>query len=248
MKSHYSPLAVINNPNVSHLSEIGQQQVYDFCEYLRPRYQAIVDGAIKKEEVARYYLGIEEQLTDAAKKLIGNVSQALGISKGYISKVKSADKFMASLSHNQSLKNYVEEHPVSCVYLMTKVDQGALQKKMMSGENFTQRELEDITKKSREELDPAPEVVVSEFQRKQKQFEEMVNSEEYPMIRTTGAAQCFCSGNRKDKLAAAAQVLLNMQYRDDDYERILSIIIQLAQKALERPYYQSPSISVGVVK
>lgn len=43
--NYYNPLALID---VTTLSEKGQQQVNDFIEYLRPRYNTIKDGEITK--------------------------------------------------------------------------------------------------------------------------------------------------------------------------------------------------------
>lgn len=93
----------------------------------------------------------------------------------------------------------------------------------------------------REETVAVP--VVSDYQYKQKVLQDMVADEvDYPLIRTRGAAECFTTGGRKDKLAAAAQVLLNIKYHDDELERIISIIQYLAHEALKKPRYVTPSL------
>jgi hypothetical protein len=85
--------------------------------------------------------------------------------------------------------------------------------------------------------------VVPDYSYKQKVLQDMVDNEaDYPLIRTRGAAECFTTGGRKDKLAAAAQVLLNIKYHDDELDRIISIVQHLAQEALKKPHYIAPAL------
>ena len=93
--NYYNPLALID---VTALSETGQQQVNNFIEYLRPRYDTIKDGEITKEEVARHYLEMEASYTDGAKARISTLTEGLGISKGYLSKIRNAGKLLEEYS------------------------------------------------------------------------------------------------------------------------------------------------------
>ena len=237
--NYYNPLALID---VTTLSEKGQQQVNDFIEYLRPRYSTIKDGEITKEEVARHYLEMEASYTDGAKARISTLTEGLGISKGYLSKIRNAGKLLEEYSGSPTTSKWIEEHPVSCQYLMGRVSHNDLYRKISSGTHFTKSELETIIKKNKEETVSQPtEETKTHYQLQQERFKQMVESDEKQLIRTTGAAACYMSGNRKDVLAAAAQVLYDIKYQDKNLERILEVIKTLSQKALEKEPYVAPS-------
>ena len=70
--NYYNPLTIIDVC----LVEKGNR-VNDFIDYLRPRYCAIKDGWLIKEEVARHYLEMELSYTDGAKARIIHLLMAL---------------------------------------------------------------------------------------------------------------------------------------------------------------------------
>jgi hypothetical protein len=242
MKKHYSPLATIDTCDTTHLSPQGAEQVQGFIDYLKPRYQSIVDGQIKKEEVVRYYLEQEDSYTDGAKKLISNISQALGISKGYISKIKSSDKYLNGL-HNDGFRDWVNEHPVGCRYYISKVDHQASMDKFLTGEHFSRSELEEMVSRETVVTRQVSEEVKTEFQIRQDKAAEMVADDAKPLIRTMGAAQIMMTGTRKDRLAAAAQTLYDLKYEEPELKKIIQMIIQVAEQALEKPAFVPRSIS-----
>jgi len=240
--NYYNPLAVIDT---SALSEKGQQQVNDFIEYLRPRYDTIKNGEVTKEEVAKHYLEMESSYTDGAKARITTLTEGLGISKGYLSKIKNAGKLLDSYSYDKCVSNWIEEHPVSCQYLMSRVGHTELKKKFDTGSHFSKRELESINKASKEveHIQPVSDKVKTEFELKQERFQEMVDSDEFPLIRDKQTAEVWSVGSRKTILAAAAQVLLNYKYRDEDLAKIIDIVNQLSESAKTKTYYTPRRLS-----
>ena len=177
--NYYNPLAIID---VSALFEKGQQQVNDFIDYLRPRYCAIKDGELLKEEVARHYLEMESSYTDGAKARISTLTDGLGISKGYLSKIRSARKLLERYSLDRAASNWIEEHPISCQYLMGKVSHNDLYKKRKTGTHFTKSELEIIIKNKEETASQPADETKTDFQLQQERYAEMVEDESYKYI------------------------------------------------------------------
>jgi hypothetical protein len=51
------------------------------------------------------------------------------------------------------------------------------------------------------------------------------------------------TGTRKDRLAAAAQTLYDLKYEEPELKKIIQMIIQVAEQALEKPAFVPRSIS-----
>jgi len=243
MKNYYSPLTAIEAADTTHLSEKGSAQIRELLEYVKPRYKAVVDGEISKEEIAIHYLEVEKEYTEGAKKFATGIVEALGISKGYLSKIRNGNRFLEEHQGNKPLQQWIGEHPVTCRYLMSKVPHEVVMNKYHTGAHFKQAELSQVSRETKEDeqLNEVTETTKTDYQLQQEKFVEMVESDEKPLIRTTGAAACYMSGIRKDVLAAAAQVLYDIKYQDQSLEKILEIIKKLSQKALEKEPYVAPS-------
>lgn len=236
--NYYNPLAIID---VSALSEKGQQQVNDFIDYLRPRYCAIKDGELTKEEVARHYLEMESSYTDGAKARISTLTDGLGISKGYLSKIRSARKLLERYSLDRTASNWIDEHPVSCQYLMGKVSHNDLYKKLMTGTHFTRSELEIIIKNNKEEAASQPaDETKADFQLQQERYAEMVEDESYKYITNSKFAQTFMAGTTNSAIAACMEKVSRLTTCDEKREKQLLHLMALCEEALRLPrYYQT---------
>ena len=116
--------------------------------------------------------------------------------------------------------------------------------KFQTGEHCSFREAQDFKRlKNDQKISPTTEPVKTEYQQQQERQQEMVSSDEYPLIRTTGAAAVYMLGNRKDILAAAAQILYNYKYRDENLAKIIDIVSHLSGDAQKKPYYTPRSMS-----
>ena len=116
--------------------------------------------------------------------------------------------------------------------------------KFLTGSHCSKREAEEFTRvKKLEKVSPATEPVKTEFQQALERQQDMVDNDQYPLIRTTGAAAVYMAGNRKDILAAAAQVLHNYKYRDENLAKLIDIISSLADNAQKKPHYTPKSLS-----
>lgn len=150
-------LTTLVSPDTTHLSEKGSLQVSDYLNFVQSKFDDIKQGELAKQQVARYYL--EQELTEGADKLITGINDALGISKGYLSQIRSASKFVDSLGSDISskkLKAYVEEHPITVQYRMSKVNPDVIREKMMTGQRFTKSEAEKFTRVNQPDKIPNP--------------------------------------------------------------------------------------------
>ena len=232
--------------NTVHLSEKGAAQINEFREYVTPLIPDIRKGDVAKASIAEFYLGKKSEYTDGVKKLLEPLVEQLGVSAGYISQVKKTKEFKESIA-NPSLKEWVDEHPVTVQYRLSKVPTEELTRKMMTGEHFSKREAEKFTqgKKEKEQLNPVSQETKTEYQLKQERFQQMAESDEYPLLRETSHAAVFCSGNRKAILAAAAQVLFTINWQDPELEKIVGIVHRLSGEALQKPHYVPASLGVS---
>lgn len=160
-------LTTLVTPDTTHLSEKGSLQVSEYLSFVRSKFDDIKKGELAKQQVARYYL--EQELTEGADKLISSINDALGISKGYLSKIRSASKFIDGLGSgiaDKQLKSFVQEHPVSVQYYISKLDKETINSKMLSGERFTRKELE-VSRETPDTIPNPSPVVLPQSSREQ---------------------------------------------------------------------------------
>ena len=227
----------------THLSEQGANQVHAFADFVKPLIPDIKKGDAAKAKIAEYYLEHKDDYTDGCKKILEPMVVQLGVSSSYISQIKKAKEYKETLQ-NPSLKQWVEEHPVSVQYHIAKAPHDSVMSKFLSGNHCSKREAEEFTRvKNAEKISSVSEPVKTEFQQALERQQDMVDDDQYPLIRTTGAAAVFMAGNRKDILAAAAQVLHNYKYRDENLAKIIDIVSTLADKAQTKPHYTPKSLS-----
>lgn len=228
-----------------HLSDKGVEQINEFREYVTPLIPDIRKGDTAKASIAEYYLERKSGYTDGVKKILEPLVEQLGVSNSYISQIKKAKEFKASIASIE-MKQWVNEHPISVQYHLAKIPRDDLHSKFMLGEHFSKREAEKFTRVKKEEDDintVTPETKTA-YQLQEERYQSMADSDEYGLLRTAEHARVFCAGNRKAVLAAAAQVLYNIKYQDPELIKIIDIISQLSQKALEKPLYVSPRTEV----
>jgi hypothetical protein len=231
--------------NTVHLSEKGAQQINEFREYVTPLIPDIRKGDAAKAIIAEYYLDKKEGYTDGVKKILEPLVEQLGVSGSYISQIKKAREFKASIASSE-MKQWVDEHPISVQYELAKADHHQLMDVYKKGEHCTLRQARNfrLPKKEEDNLNTVTRETKTAYQLQQERYQEMADSDEYKLLRTAEHAQVFCTGSRKSVLAAAAQVLYNIKYQDPELEKILVIINQLSQKALEKPAYV-PTVGVS---
>ena len=110
--NYFNPLAVLN-PEETNLSTKSVDQITDYKEFIRPRFEGLVKGELAKQEIARFYLEQEKDYTDDCKNFIDKINEGIGISKGYLSQLRTADKFVASLPagiDGKCLKAFVSQN------------------------------------------------------------------------------------------------------------------------------------------
>lgn len=241
MQNYYSPLASINNLDVAHLSEKGAANVQELIDYVRPRYQSIIDGATAKQEVARFYLERSGDYTDGANKLITNIITALGISKGYISKIKSADKYLETL-HLDTLKTWVSEHPITCQYYIAKQDHQTTMDKFTSGSHFSRTELE-VNAKEAKELKPAEQPTPEIVEEVKSKTQELIDDPSRVYINTISQAATALGSVRGDLIAATMDTVSRIKYMDSKREKQLRHLIKLCNEALAKPEYVPQPLS-----
>ena len=183
-------------PDVTHLNDKGSEQVSNYFAFVRQKFDDIKKGELAKQAVARHYLE-QENLTEAADKLISNLNDALGISKGYISQIRIATRFVDSLGDgiaSKQLKSFVEEHPVTVQYRMSKLEPEVIEQQMSTGKRFTKRQLEEFTRVNQEEekLNATPEP--TPYQSHCARAKEMIDSEDYPYITTISSYEAHSKG------------------------------------------------------
>jgi hypothetical protein len=243
--NYFNSLCELNTlNNTVHLSEKGAQQINEFREYVTPLIPDIRKGDAAKASIAEYYLDRKEGYTDGVKKILEPLVEQLGVSNGYISQIKKAREFKASIASSE-MKQWVDEHPISVQYELAKADHHQLMDVYKKGEHCTLRQARGFRQPKTEgdTLNTATPETKTEYQLQQERYQAMADSDEFPLLRDAKHAQVFCAGNRKAILAAAAQVLYNIKYQDPELEKILVIVNQLSQKALEKPLYVATGIA-----
>ena len=69
-------------------------------------------------------------------KVLEPLVKQLGVSAEYISQIKKAGEYKDSLT-NPGLRQWVEEHPVSVQYEITRIPHESVTKKFMTGQHFS---------------------------------------------------------------------------------------------------------------
>lgn len=226
------------SPDTTHLSERGSTQVNDFIEFVKTQFDDIKKGEFAKQKVARYYLE-QENLTDGADKVITGINEALGISKGYLSKIRTAGKFINSLGndiHSQKVKSFVEEHPVSTQYYMTKMDVEDITDKMKSGERFSFREAQEFPRGNQPEIvvtevTPAPEPVQSELEKEREILKQKIDDESLEFITSFGSAKAYLAGSTADVVRAAIQRVMEIECGSQQMESMLRHLADVCNTA-----------------
>ena len=225
----------LTTPDTTHLSEKGSLQVSDFVEVVKTEFNTIKEGELAKQRIVKVYLELEKELTDGAETLISNIMNTLGISKGYVSQVRGATKFVDSLGndiHSKKLKSFVEEHPLTTQYEMRKLDKDTIGNKMLTGKRFTRREVENFTRVDTIP-NPAPMPTVSLVDAKQQKAQELINDPSKEWINSLGSAVCY-QASSSDLIRAAIQVVQEMSVCSGAMDNALMILSKECTAAIAR--------------
>lgn len=229
--NYNNPLTSIDTAN---LSQLGQAQVNEFVEFLRPHYDSIVSGHESKEKVARYYLKWEDKYTDGAKARISALTDALGISKGYLSKIRNADKLLEAHNLNPALCQWIEEHPVTTQYMLGKIPHDKMMDKYLTGNHFTRGELEKVSRETKDDVTTiASAPVVSEFQESCARQQRLIDDESLKWITNLGSAGVY-EANNSDIIRGCLQMLDGYTpAASEDRKRVLGILKDMVSDAIE---------------
>lgn len=135
----------ISSVDTTHLHEKGSNQVNDFVSFVQPLLPDIKRGDAAKAEIAQYYLDHKDQYSDGVIKVLEPWVEMLGVSGSYIRQLKLAREFQDSI-YNKELKSFVAEHPISVQYHLRKVPIQDLSERQLTGEHYSKREAENVTR------------------------------------------------------------------------------------------------------
>ena len=247
MTNYFNPnteLSILDDC-IANLGEKGTAQVIEFKDFVSPKLEAIRTGDNAKKDVALFFIDNYDIYTDAAKKYLEAFLDSVNISKGYLSKLRSARIFTSSLN-NKTLKAYVEEHPIGTQYLLKSLSYEDINEKMLTGEHFSKREAAEAKRVNQvtEVNKVAEPETKSDYQRKLDRADELVADEtNYPFIRTRNQALTYleCSG-RKAAFAVACQYMWEMKWNDPDMEKILTQMKAGIAHVNKLPTYTPPTL------
>ena len=199
----------------THPSEKGTQQGNDFVDFARPLLPDIKKGEAAKAKLAEYYLEHKSSYTEGSINLLEPIVNQLGVSNGYVSQIKKAKEYKQNL-HNKALEQWVDEHPMSIQYYISKSPHDKVMEKYRTGEHLSKREAEAFTRvKKEEELQPASEQTLSEYQQRCKQADEMVEDKTMPYLTKREAATTFMSGSTEACIAACMEKINRLSICDE---------------------------------
>jgi hypothetical protein len=111
--------------------------------------------------------------------------------------------------------------------------------KFLTGEHFSQRELEGIVSAETKINTASPETK-TDFQLALERDTAMVESDEYPLIRSEAGARCYRSGTRKGRIEACAQSLYEMKWLpDEETLKMLNGLKMIIKKVEQLQKYES---------
>ena len=235
--NYFNALAELDTVTTTHLSDKGSQQVQEFIDFVKPLIPDIRKGEAAKAEIAKYYLERKGEYTSGCVKVLEPLVSQLGVSTGYISQIKKAGEYKAALNDSQ-LRRWVEEHPVSVQYHLTRINHGLVMDKFRTGEHFSKREAENAVAESKaktEPTEPVTDETTSAFQQRMSLAKEMVEDTSKPYIYNTNSAETYMASTVPGVIAACMQKLSEIQVCDDKRVKQLQEMQRLISKALAKP-------------
>ena len=240
--NYYNALTELETIDATHLSVKGSEQMNDFISFATPLIPDIKRGDAAKAKIAQYYLERKATYTEGCQKMLEPLIAQLGVSGGYISQIKKANEYKESL-HNDSLKQWVDEHPVTIQYRLAKAPHQQVMEKFLSGEHCSKREVENFTRVKPEvtevELEPCSEPTLTEYQEQLKKQQDLIDDSELPYIHNHDSAKAYLASTTSSALAVCMEKINRLSTCDEDRRKQLLHLIKLAEKALELPaHYQ----------
>ena len=240
--NYFNTLTELESIKTTHLSNKGSVQVQDFIEFVRPLIPDIKKGEAAKAKIAKYYLEHKSEYTEGCKNALEPLVNQLGVSPGYISQIKKADEYKNSL-HDTSLRTWVDEHPVSIQYYLTRVDHQDLISKYKTGEHFSKKEAQSSIqpKVKTEPTDPTTEYTRTQFQIQMETADRLANDESKPYLYDTKSAQTYMNSTTPSVIAACMQKVSEIKVCDEKRYKQLAHLQKVISEAMRKPsFYTKP--------
>ena len=119
-----------------HHSDKGSAQVAEFEAFVTPLIPDIRKGDAAKARIAELNLENLSQYTDGCKWILEPLISQPGMSAGYINQLKKAEVYK-DINHHPQSKQWVEEHPVTIQYLISKAPHESVMKKFQTGKHYS---------------------------------------------------------------------------------------------------------------
>lgn len=240
-----SPLAVINTTHLDHQS---LSQVEDFRAYALPLIEDIRKGDTAKAMIAQYYLANKDFYSKETLAFLEPLVESLSISKGYLSKLRQANQYL-NRQTNESLKRFIEQHPPTIQYLMSKLDPMTVHTQHLRGKLFAFQQVEQLIRSekvsARKHSDTTQQVSkpLTKLEVQEQEINELIASKHHKYLIDKRSARVYKSGQRKAILLAAMQTLAEINYRNPDHDRALIHLKNLVDQALSKPVYSRDPIN-----
>ena len=221
--NYYNTLTELESINTTHLSDKGLAQVAEFEAFVTPLIPDIRKGDAAKAKIAEFYLRHKSQYTDGCVKVLEPLINQLGVSAGYISQLKKAKEYKDNILHPQ-LKQWVDEHPVTIQYRLSKAPHKSVMEKFLTGKHCSKREAENFTRvKNEKQLTQPAEPTPTDYQIKVQRAQEMAEDTSYKYLINSEFAQTFMAGTTNSTIAACMEKVSRLTTCDKKEKRCFYI-------------------------
>ena len=234
----------IDRLKIAELDERSSAQVIAFRDFARPLIDEIRKGDQSKAKIANYYLANHAEYTESTIEALLPLIESLNISRSYLCKLQQTKKFIDQET-SETIKSFVEQHPPTVQYLLTKLDPITLGSTALLERAVTFRQAQCLVKdkdvSARKQKSQSTE---SQPPNKQElrnlELMQLVNSKGHTYIQDTKDAEIYKIGKRKNIMNACLQMLHDLtqnKYRNTNYDKALTAIKKAAEEVLAKDIY-----------
>jgi len=242
----------IDTLKIAELDERSSAQVIAFRDFARPLIDEIRKGDQSKAKIANYYLANYADYTEGTIDALQPLIESLNISRSYLCKLQQTKKFIDQET-DKIIKSFMEQHPPTVQYLLTKLDPVTLGSTARLERAVTFRQAQCLVKgeaiSARKQTAGLPK---SQSPSKQElrnlELAQLVSSKEYKYIQEPKDAEVYKTGSRKNLMNAFRQMLhklIDNKYRNTAYDEALTAIQKAIEEVLAKEVYvhKIPDIS-----
>jgi len=234
----------IDTLKIAELDERSSAQVMAFRDFARPLIDEIRKGDQSKAKIANYYLANYAEYTEGTIDTLQPLIESLNISKSYLCKLQQTKKFIDQET-NQRLKSFMEQHPPTVQYLLTKLDPITLGSTALLERAVTFRQAQCLVKgeaiSARKKTAGLPKSQSpSKEELRNLKLARLVNSKDYTYIQEPKDAEVYKTGRRKNLMNAFRQMLqdlIDKKYRNTAYDEALTAIQKAIEEVLAKEVY-----------